>query len=127
MRVYIKCGNPNNRVDICLGTARNATSGGTAYEAYPSGNWNLWAGRTIVSSGVNPSTYSSTGYTSYIEWGHGTGGAWQFTISNISGYRGYPVYTYAQECIRYYCSRCTHYEDRYETNATNRSDRNWYN
>lgn len=125
MRAYIECGNPNNRVDICLGTARNATSGGTAYEAYPSGNWNLWAGRTIVSSGVNPSTYSSVGYTSYIEWGHGTGGAWDFTVSNISNYMGYPVYTYAQDCVRYYCSRCGHHEDRYITDS--HRNKNWQN
>lgn len=125
MRTYIECRNPNNRVDICLGTDRNATSGGTAYEAYPSGNWNLWAGRTIVSSGVNPSTYSSAGYTSYIEWGHGTGGTWDFTVSNISNYMGYPVYTYAQDCVRYYCSRCGHYEDRYTTDSYRNID--WYN
>ena len=127
MRTYIRCGNPKNRVDICLGTDKNATSAGTAFEAYSNGNWNLWNNRKIISSGQNPSTYGTTGYTSYIEWGHATAGTWVFTVTNITSNFGYPVYTYAQECIRYYCSRCTHYEDRYETDAINRSDRNWYN
>ena len=127
MRTYIRCGNPKNRVDICLGTDKNATSAGTAFEAYSNGNWNFWNNRKIISSGQNPSTYGTTGYTSYIEWGHATAGTWVFTVTNITSNFGYPVYTYAQECIRYYCSRCTHYEDRYETDAINRSDRNWYN
>ena len=119
---YIRCGNPKNRVDICLGYDKNATSAATAFEAYSNGNWNLWNNRKIISSGQNPSTYSAIGDTSYIEWGHATAGEWPFTVTNITGRDS--VYTYAQECIRYYCSRCGHYEDRYTTDS-NRNDWKW--
>lgn len=45
-----------------------------------------------------------------LNWGHGGSGSWTFTIHANSPNTG----AHPASCIRYYCSRCSHYEDRHE-------------
>ena len=98
-------------LDFCLGTSTNATASGvTGYRGWAGGTVQLWVGGKLNST-VNHGASAGNGvYNSYIDWGHGGSGSWTFTIHANSPNTG----AHPASCIRYYCSRCSHYEDRHE-------------
>ena len=98
-------------LDFCLGTSTNATASGvTGYRGWAGGTVQFWVGGKLNST-VNHGASAGNGvYNSYIDWGHGGSGSWTFTIHANSPNTG----AHPASCIRYYCSRCSHYEDRHE-------------
>ena len=98
-------------LDFCLGTSTNATASGvTGYRGWAGGTVQFWVGGKLNST-VNHGASAGNGvYDSYIDWGHGGSGSWTFTIHANSPNTG----AHPASCIRYYCSRCSHYEDRHE-------------
>ena len=98
-------------LDFCLGTSTNATASGViGYRGWAVGTVQFWVGGKLNST-VNHGASAGNGvYNSYIDWGHGGSGSWTFTIHANSPNTG----AHPASCIRYYCSRCSHYEDRHE-------------
>ena len=98
-------------LDFCLGTSTNATASGViGYRGWAGGTVQFWVGGKLNST-VNHGASAGNGvYNSYIDWGHGGSGSWTFTIHANSPNTG----AHPASCIRYYCSRCSHYEDRHE-------------
>ena len=98
-------------LDFCLGTSTNATASGViGFRGWAGGTVQFWVGGKLNST-VNHGASAGNGvYNSYIDWGHGGSGSWTFTIHANSPNTG----AHPASCIRYYCSRCSHYEDRHE-------------
>lgn len=110
MRVFYYGKSSSNSLDICIGESQRADVSIIGFRASANGKYQLWRNGKITENDANASSYENGVYNSYIDWGHSGEGTWTFTVSANSPNTGVTP----KSCVRYYCSLCSHYEDRYE-------------